>query len=244
MIHRFHPTAKLLVTFAYIVLVVSFDRWEIAGLIPFLCYPSVVMALSETPIKPLLKRLAITLPFVLFAGFSNIIFDTETAIWLGAVPLSYGVLSCVSLVFKTCLTVMAVLLLVSTTTMRDLSYQLLKLRVPEIVVMLLSMTYRYLSILLQEAATMYTAYLLRAPGEKGIAMKRMGSFVGQLLLRSMDRAERVYLAMKCRGFHGALGAVNEKPIRPKDLVYLGMLLLILVLFRTVDLDAVIGSILV
>jgi cobalt/nickel transport system permease protein len=33
-------------------------------------------------------------------------------------------------------------------------------------------------------------------------MRDMGSFAGQLLLRSVDRAERVYRAMKARGYRG------------------------------------------
>ena len=93
-IHRIHPMAKLIVTFAYIVTVVSFNRYEIIGLVPYLFYPSVLMALSETPYGPLLKRLAITLPFVLFAGLSNILFDTEAAAVLGGITITFGVLSC------------------------------------------------------------------------------------------------------------------------------------------------------
>jgi energy-coupling factor transporter transmembrane protein EcfT len=33
---------------------------------------------------------------------------------------------------------------------------------------------------------------------KGLEMKHVGAFVGQLLLRSIDRAERVYAAMRAR----------------------------------------------
>jgi cobalt/nickel transport system permease protein len=68
------------------------------------------------------------------------------------------------------------------------------------------MTWRYLSVLLGEASAINTAYMLRSPGSRGIKMKDMGSFLGQLLLRSIDRAERVYAAMKCRGFDGRFGA--------------------------------------
>lgn len=219
MIHRSIRWQKLLVTFTYIVAVVSFDRYEIVGLVPYVFYPSVLMALSETPFGILMKRLAIRLSFVLFAGFSNILFDTEPAAAIGALTITSGMLSCASILFKTCLTVMAVLLLVSTTTMRELSRQLLRLHVPEIIVMLVTMTYRYLSILLAEAATMHTAYLLRAPEEKGIATRRMGSFAGQLLLRSIDRAERVYLAMKCRGFRGTLGLAETRSAIASDYFY-------------------------
>jgi cobalt/nickel transport system permease protein len=62
------------------------------------------------------------------------------------------------------------------------------------------MTYRYIGVLVTEAYSMFTAYSLRSSGGKGIAMKDMGSFTGQLILRSFDRADRVYNAMKCKGY--------------------------------------------
>ena len=67
--------------------------------------------------------------------------------------------------------------------------------------------------LLNEAVSMHTAYTLRTDNQKGIKMRDMGSFLGQLLLRSTDRAEQVYYAMKCRGFHGAKRLVWCSKIR-------------------------------
>ena len=49
---------------------------------------------------------------------------------------------------------------------------------------------------------MSEAYHLRAPGQKGIHISAWGSFLGQLLLRSMDRAEDLYESMLLRGFRG------------------------------------------
>ena len=49
---------------------------------------------------------------------------------------------------------------------------------------------------------MSEAYSLRAPGQKGIHISAWGSFLGQLLLRSMDRAEALYQSMLLRGFRG------------------------------------------
>jgi cobalt/nickel transport system permease protein len=48
----------------------------------------------------------------------------------------------------------------------------------------------------------------------------MGSFLGQLLLRSVDRAERVYRAMKCRGFSGVYHADAPRALRPADIAFL------------------------
>ena len=48
---------------------------------------------------------------------------------------------------------------------------------------------------------MTDAYHLRAPGQKGIHVSAWGSFLGQLLLRSMDRAQELYSSMLLRGYH-------------------------------------------
>ena len=48
---------------------------------------------------------------------------------------------------------------------------------------------------------MTEAYHLRSPGQKGIHISAWGSFLGQLLLRSMDRAEELYNSMLLRGYH-------------------------------------------
>lgn len=51
-------------------------------------------------------------------------------------------------------------------------------------------------------AEVVQAYELRAPGQKGIHFKVWGSLMGQMLLRSMDRAEVIYESMCLRGFDG------------------------------------------
>lgn len=62
--------------------------------------------------------------------------------------------------------------------------------------------YRYISVLLAETQRVVQAYELRAPGQKGIHFKVWGSLMGQMLLRSMDRAEVIYESMCLRGFVG------------------------------------------
>jgi cobalt/nickel transport system permease protein len=199
-VHRLHPAVKLVCTAAFIVTVSSFDRYAFVKLAPFVFYPTVMMALSETPYSMLIRRFLIALPFCLFAGISNIIFDSEPAFRVGAVAVSLGALSFATLLLRTYLCVMAVLLLIATTRMTELTAQLRRMRVPAMLVAIFELTYRYIGVLLDEAGSMYTAYSLRGAGKKGIEMRHMGSFLGQLLIRSFDRAERVYAAMRCRGY--------------------------------------------
>jgi cobalt/nickel transport system permease protein len=237
-VHDRHPLVKMLSAFVYIVLVVSFDRHEFGRLIPFIFYPVVLMALSDTPWSIVLRRVAVTIPFCLLAGISNIIFDRAAAFTIGGLTVSAGVVSFFSILFRTFLCVTAALILVAVSPFSQLANQLRRLRVPDIFVTLFEMIYRYIGVLLDEASTMFTAYMLRSTEHKGLQMRHMGSFVGQLLIRSFDRAERVYNAMKCRGYPGRGMRAIKAPLAGADYAYLAATTLPFILLRLFDITAV------
>ena len=201
-VHRLHPRAKLLVTFVYIVAVVSFGRYDVLGPAPFFFYTAIVCAISELPMKTLHRRFLIALPFCTFAGLTNLLLDRQVAILIGDAEITFGLLSLTAILLRTYLCVMAIFILIATTPFSSLTRELRRMRVPRVFVTLLEMIYRYIGVLIDEAGNMNTSYKLRSVKSKGIAMKDMGPFVGQLALRSFDRGERVYSAMVCRGFGG------------------------------------------
>ena len=51
-----------------------------------------------------------------------------------------------------------------------------KVHVPDMMVTLLLLTYRYVGMMIEEVGVMYDAYMLRAPGQKGIHVSAWGSF--------------------------------------------------------------------
>lgn len=220
-IHHVHPMAKPAVTGIYLFCIVSFGRYSAARLSPYLFYPVLVMALADIPWSMILKRRAVvSLPFCLFAGITNVIFDRTPAFAFGAVTVSAGMVSLWVLLLRTLLCVSAVLILVAVTPFSHLTDELRRLSVPELLVALLEMIYRYISVLGEEAASIVTAFRLRGNGEKWPAPRQIGPFVGQLLLRSADRAERTYQAMQCRCY--ALRDVKKgrKPWSRADWVFL------------------------
>jgi len=240
-IHKMHPMSKLITTLVYVVTVISFNRYSITALVPFIFYPVILMSLSETPYKPFFKRLLVALPFSAMAGISNIIFDKEILATIGGISISAGVVSFISIILKTILTVFAVLILMSTTKLTELAFQLTRMKIPSILVLQLTMTYRYISVLLKEASTMFTAYMIRSTDHKGIKFKDMGVFLGQLILRSMDRAERVYCAMKCRGFNGEYNRTCSKRINLKSYVYMIGISSLIIIFRFYNFSMLLGS---
>ncbi len=75
-----------------------------------------------------------------------------------------------------------------------------------------------------------TAYKLRAPSQNGINYKAWGTLVGQWLLRSMDKAERVYESMLLRGFTGDF-RIRKKKVRLADIFYPVIWIVIFVVIR-------------
>ena len=231
MIHRLHPLAKLIATFVVIVVVASFGRYEFFFLIPYLFYPFVMMALAELPYKLMLSRVLIALPFCLFAGISNVIFDRGTAFMVGGIAVSLGVVSLATILLKMYLCVMAALLLVATTPFTELTSQLRRLHVPMVFVMIFEMTFRYIGVLLEEVHSMMTAYTLRSGTKRALDIRHMGSFLGQLVLRGFDRAERVHAAMRCRGYSLRHLPKPRQPLRGSDIALLALVCLPVVVLR-------------
>ncbi|MHB1394340.1 MAG: cobalt ECF transporter T component CbiQ [Clostridia bacterium] len=219
-IHRINPVIKLAVTLVYLLLVVSYDKYDISGLIPLLFYPVIILTVGDIPLKPMLVGLAIASPLVIGAGIFNPFLDRAVVLTVQGIGISAGMLSFASLLIKCGLTVTSAMLLLATTGMNNIAAALQKLHVPQIFIMQLLLTYRYISVLMGETSRVYNAYTLRAPSHKGISRNVWGSLVGLLLLRTYDRAIRLYQAMKLRGFENQYYGVNLDKLNKIDIIYL------------------------
>lgn len=246
-LHRLHPLAKITVTAVYLVCVMSFGNATVGRLAPYFFYPVLMISLADIPFGMIARRTAIALPFCLLAGLSNLLLDHRTAFVLGGLTVTVGAVSLLSILLRTVLCVAAVLVLVAVTPFQSMTAALRRLGVPRLAVMLLEMTYRYIGVLAEEALSMLTAYRLRANGKRWPELKDFGAFLGQLLLRSADRAERVYHAMQCRLYGAAQNPQNRRGTAQKFTMGDGLFLLVgagsAVLFRLFDLPAWLGGLL-
>ena len=243
-IHRLHPAAKLLSTIAYIVVTVSFDKYDLNGLIPMLLWPVLLFQVSGIPVRTCFYKLRIVLPLVMAVGLFNPFFDRGILLRIGGLAVSGGTVSMLTLMLKGVFCLMASFLLMATTPIDSLCAALRKLHVPGMIVTLLLLTCRYVGVMTEELAVMTDAYCLRAPGQKGIHISAWGSFLGQLLLRSMDRAQELYSSMMLRGYHEHFHYADVRPALGTDWLYaLGSVLLFLLL-RFVHIAQLLGSLFV
>ena len=243
-VHRLHPLCKLLVTMAYIALVVSVPKYALSRLIVFTLYPALLFPLSGLSMRLCFYKLRIVLPLVCAVGLFNPLFDRAPLLQLGCVVVSGGVVSMFTLMGKGILALMASFLLIGTTSVDALCAALRRLHVPPMLVTLLLLTYRYISLLMEQVAVMSEAYALRAPGQKGVHISAWGSFLGQLFLRSMDRAEELYAGMLLRGFRGEFLYADDRRWTTRDTLFLATAIGFLFLFRTVDVAALLGGLVV
>ena len=214
MIHNMTPLSKLWIAVFYILVTVSFHKYDISGLFVMVLFPLLGYQLSYIPVRTCFHKLRVVMPLVCAVGLLNPFYDRQILITIGSVGISGGVISMLTLMMKGVFCLMMSFLLVATTGITGICSALRQIHCPEVITTLLLLTYRYISLLLEEVSTMTTAYHLRAPGQKGIRMSAWGSFLGQLVLRSMDRAQGLYESMMLRGFHGEFhSAVESKGSR-------------------------------
>ena len=240
-IHTLHPLAKLISTIAYIVVTLSFDKYDLGGLVPMVLWPILLFQISGIDVKSCFYKLRIVLPLVMAVGLFNPFFDKTVVLKLGNLAVTGGSLSMLTLMLKGLFCLMASFLLMATTPIDNLCAALRQLHVPKMLVTLLLLTYRYVGVMTEELAVITDAYHLRAPGQKGIHISAWGSFLGQLLLRSMDRAQELYSSMLLRGYHQHFHYADIKPFRKRDALYMIVCIAVFLLLRTVKVAELLGG---
>lgn len=241
-IHSINSGVKLLLTLLYLTAVLSIGRYDISRLIPFVIYPVVLFSLGEIPVGNMLKRLIPVLPFVVAVGIYNPILNREAGFVVVGIIISRGWISFSVILMKCCLTVVSVLLLVSTTGMDRIAGAMRAAGVPKIMVTQMLLTYRYISVIADEGKSMVKSYNLRSGGARGIAIIHMGPMLGSLLLRALDRADRVYGAMKLRGFTGEDIYCRKIPMDKASIIYLVIWIIFFAAARAFNLPQLLGNI--
>ena len=240
-VHARHPIAKLLTTIVYIAVVISFDILDLSALVPMVLIPIVIFGLSGIEVKVCFFKIRIILPFILAVGIWNPILNRTPVINIGLLVITEGMVSLLTLILKSLLALMMSFLMVATTGIDGICVALRRIRIPGIFVSLILLTYRYISVLLKEAEILWTAYSLRAPGQRGVRIDAWGSYLGQLLLRSMDRSNELYASMRLRGFNGEFAYADTRKIDAFDVLFTLVIIALSLIFRLVNVSDLIGN---
>ena len=229
LVHRLDPRVKLAVTLLFILsnALLPDGAWlAFAAAWGFILLSCVLAGLGP---GFTLKRSFVALPFalaavsVVFALPGRPLFALDLGPW-HLVATDAGLVRFSSIVTRSWLSVQLAILLVATTQFPDLLHALRHLRVPQILVAVIALMYRYLYVVGDETQRLLRARDARSARATGHPAggsllwraRVAGSMAGQLFLRSYDRSDRVYNAMLARGYRGQVLALSPHVMVRRD----------------------------
>jgi cobalt/nickel transport system permease protein len=219
-LHRLDARVKTVTVLLFVITVMSFSRYRIAELMPLFLFPCALIGIGNIPVSAILKKTAIAAPFALFVGIFNPLFDHQTVQLFGSREISAGWFSFASILIRFLLTVSAALILVASTGIHRLCAGLERMGVPSLFAVQILFLYRYLFVIGEEALRMIRSVRIRSAGPGKPTLRTYGSLAGTLLIRSMDRAQRVYRAMVSRGFNGQVHILHRSSPGLRDAIFL------------------------
>lgn len=229
-LQRIDPRAKLAV-FALAIVVVALVH-DLAILAGLWCGLLAFGLAARLPFRVIVLRTMLGIP--LFTGIVGIpalfLIDGRTLVDFGTIgPLEltisdHAVLSVATFLLRVSASVTLAALLVLTTRWADLLKALRIFRVPDVFVVVLGMTYRYVFLLLRLTENLFLGRASRTVGTTTAGEQRrwVGASMGTLMSRSVKLSNDVYAAMVARGFSGDLRTLTRFHMRDEDWLFVSL----------------------
>lgn len=205
LINQLDARAKLISSVAILMAIVSQDSYAIAALLPLCLYPMVMLVTAEIPVRFMLPKLLLALPFIMLLGILNPFLDATVWLTPWGSYVSAGWLSLLSIMLRLLLCVSIAILLLATTGIQRIVAGLQRLAVPNVLTTQIYLLYQFFFIIAQELLVMLNAYQLRHINrQSAIPLQRYQQLLISLFHKTMQRCSRIYQAMLARGFSGEL----------------------------------------
>lgn len=220
LIHRLDPRVKIISFFIFILFVLftrstSFHAFALYGVLI-----AVLILLSKIDLEFIFKRSLVIVPFVLVVTIFRITYDGLTVFW--------------NCFIKAYLSILCMILLMASTKFSDLIKSFEKLKLPRLITMILSFMYRYIFVVQDELMKMRQAKEARSiGGSSWFHAKALANMIGNLFIKSYERAESVYLAMCSRGFDGNVRTIDDFKLKGLDLFFFLAMIVLLTSIRLI-----------
>jgi cobalt/nickel transport system permease protein len=116
------------------------------------------------------------------------------------------------------------------TRLRNITNSLKILFVPDIFILIIDMTLKYIIILGEFSVNMLYSLKLRSIGKDRQKHTSVSNLIGVLFLKSKDMAEETYHAMECRCFTGKYKSNLRFKFKSVDLVYIFINSILIIMF--------------
>lgn len=217
-IHRHSPLhalpahLKILSLFTFLIVVVATPINQYFAFIAYGLVVATLLAVSKLPVIKVAKRATVEIPFLLFAILMPFFSKGEEIMVLGVEVSKTGLIAALSIIVKGTIGVLTAILLSGTTPAREILRGFELLKMPSLLVQIMTFMLRYMNVITDEVERMKVARIARGFTERGIRdWKFIAGTAGALFVRSYERGERVHTSMISRGYQGALPQ-TEKPL--------------------------------
>ena len=210
-IHCLDPRLKVLFATVYSFIVALSDSFP--AMFAAIAISFLLIGLARLNIREVTKRVLIVNGLILlFWLVLPLTFEGEALFYLGPFAVTReGVIISAKITLKSNAILLTFIALIASTSIATLGYALNRLRIPEKIVHLLLLTYRYLFVIEQEYQRLVRAIKIRGfrPKSNMHTYRTYAYLIGMLFVRASERAERVHQAMLCRGFKGKFYCLRE-----------------------------------
>jgi len=211
-IHDLPPHLKIISLLTFLVICVATPIENYWAFIGFGLTISALLAMARLPVFTIAKRATIEIPFVIFAFLMPFFSKGERFEILFFEISRPGAIAALSIITKGTLGVLTAILLSGSTPAREILRGFELLKMPSLLVQIMTFMLRYMNVITDEMERMKVARLSRGFEERGIRdWKFIASTAGALFVRSYERGERVHTSMIARGYEGELPK-SERPI--------------------------------
>lgn len=201
---RFDVRAVTLSLLCYLVAMLSLPATDLGDLLVMWCLLIMATSLSGVRFRSMFRKVIFVLPLILLIGLFNPIIDRTPIATFSGVTITRGWVTFLAIILRGVMAVGAVAVVTEGIGFRAICYALRRLGVPKLFTEQLLFLHRYLFVIVEEAEDMSRARLARSGGKSGLRLRVWATLIGTLLIRSIDRAERIYGAMLARGYQGEM----------------------------------------
>ncbi len=214
------PLAALLGLLVVVFSVVSFGKYDLFPLFPYFLFPLFLLRLAPARAPAVVRRTLLLMPLAVLVGAANPFLDTLPRSLAPGLSLPGGWISFTGILVRFLLCVGSALALTAAIPFAEIVRASRRAGLPAPLTSVLLFLWRYLSLLLEEAGRMGRARAARAGGRP--TWRSAAGIIGNLFLRTLDRADRIHQAMLARGFHGPLPSPRESRMKSEDWAFLAL----------------------
>ncbi len=224
-IQALDPRTRIVAAIAFALVTVALESpWV---LLAPLTLAGAAMVAARLPAGPTLRRMVMMDGFIVFVlVMLPFTVPGEAAFTVLGWPASWaGLEKAATIALKANAVVLALLSLVGSLDPTTLGHALARLRVPETLVHLMLFTVRYIAVIDDEYRRLRRAMTTRGfrPRSNLHTLRSLGYLIGMLLVRALERSERILQAMKCRGFTGCLPLLHAPRFSVRDGLFAALL---------------------